>query len=247
MADLMPGLIASEPYTAVVVPSRGRPIQLRDMLDAVYQTSAGLISVLVGLDLDDEADYAALVEPRMHTYPGLAVIRGPRRSLSAWTNDLARNALSAAHPPTYLVSMGDDHRPRTAAWDLCLRSAIDALPGRTGFAYGNDLFQGERLPTAWMASAAAVRDLGWMMLPECSHMYVDQVIRDVGKSAERLAYRSDVIIEHLHPLAQKAAWDPTYRETNNDAVYTADGRSYQLWLESGGLSAAVSALTGAAR
>lgn len=213
------------PELAVITPSRGRPELLAAMLEAVYATAAGDVRVLVGIDDDDESDYAG---PLLGKEYDATVYGGGRRSLSGWTNHLAEQALAGPRPPRYLASLGDDHRPRTRGWDRTLIEAIEALDG-PGFAYGNDLYQGPRLPTAWVASADAVRALGWMTLPACEHMYVDTAVLALGQAADRIVYRPDVVIEHLHPLAGKAAWDDSYRETNAPARFAADEAAFDAW------------------
>lgn len=229
---------------AIITPTRGRPQQFAELVKAVRVTADRLtVTIWAGIDDDDPSDYEGTLHANLADVDiGVQLRRGPRQSLTAWTNTLALQALAAPNPPAYLASLGDDHRPRTPQWDRRLIEAIEGLDG-PGIAYGNDLFQGERLPTAWLMSADLVRSLGWMMLPDCQHMYVDQAILDVGKALQRIAYRPDVIIEHVHPLAGKTGWDDTYRHSNNEAQYTADKQAYQQWLEGGGLSAAVAAVT----
>lgn len=221
---------------AIITPTRGRPQQFAELVKAVAATrGGGTITVWAGIDDDDESDYGrALAANLADTRPGvgLELRRGPRKSLSAWTNELAAEALAAADPPRYLASLGDDHRPRTFGWDAKLIHAIEALEG-PGFAYGNDLFQGVKMPTAWVASAELVRALGWMMLPACEHMYVDNAILVLGEACGRIAYRADVIVEHLHPYAGKAAWDVSYRESNAGERYAKDGAAFEAWRADG--------------
>lgn len=215
------------PDLIVVTPSRGRPRQLGELVDAVRDTTAGRVQILGLVDVDDpdRAAYKALP---------CAVWTGQRASLSRWTNYAAACllGLNQLEPPRYLASFGDDHRPRTQDWDLKLIGAIEAMDG-PGIAYGNDLFQGVQLPTAWVVSADLVRAVGWMMLPTCEHMYVDAAVHALGDTAGRLAYRGDVVIEHLHPLAGKASWDASYRESNTDGRYAADRAAYEAWLRDG--------------
>jgi hypothetical protein len=211
---------------AIITPTRGRPRQFADLVETVHATAAGTVEIWAGMDDDDHADYAEAL--------GLAdVLRGPRRSLSGWTNHLATQALSSENPPRYLASLGDDHRPRTPGWDRILIDAIGGLPGGFGFAYGNDLFQGANMPTAWVVSADVVRALGWMMLPGCAHMYVDNAVLELGRAAGRIVYRPDVIIEHVHPVAGKAAWDDSYRESNAPDRYATDRAAFGAWRASG--------------
>jgi hypothetical protein len=216
---------------AIITPSRGRPDRFAELVASVAATAAGDVQVWVGLDDDDPADYHdACNDP-----PGnvqVVAFLGERRSLSGWTNHLAGEALASIDPPRYLASLGDDHRPRTPGWDRTLIAAIEGLDG-PGFAYGNDLFQGAAVPTAWVASAVAVRAVGWMMPPTCAHMFVDNAVLELGRAAGRIVYRPDVVIEHLHPVAGKAHWDDSYRASNHPDRYAADKAAFEVWLRDG--------------
>jgi GT2 family glycosyltransferase len=227
---------------AIITPTRGRPRQFAELVEAVNQTAAGDVQIWAGLDYDDESDYlAALVD-----VPGAGRIvsyRGERRSLSAWTNFLAAQAVESSEPPRYLASLGDDHRPRSGCWDRDLIGAIEQLGG-SGIAYGNDLLQGEKLPTAWVVSADIVRTLGWMMLPVCDHMYVDDATLALGQASGRIVYCPDVVIEHLHPEAGKADWDESYLASNADERFAKDGEAFTRWQREGGLAADVAKLRG---
>jgi hypothetical protein len=207
----------------VITPSRDRPQQFGEMIRAVDQTTDGRVEVLGLVDDDD---------PQLDAYDALGawLMIGQRRSLSAWTNEGARYVLGGGlgeRLPRYLASLGDDHRPRRG-WDLKLIEAIEALDG-PGFAYGNDLYQGQRLPTAWVVSSEVVKAVGWMMLPACQHMYVDQAVLHLGLSSNRITYRPDVIVEHLHPYAGKADMDASYRESNTPARFDADRLAFEAW------------------
>lgn len=210
----------------VIVPSRGRPAQLARLVDAVRSTTGGRAEVFALLDEDDPAlgDYRR-IDTRVHI--------GPRRGLVEWTNIGAHLVLAATPTgvlPPMLASMGDDHVPRTVDWDARLVDSIDRLAG-PGWAYGNDLLQGARLPTAWVVHPRVVAALGWLMMPRLGHMYPDNVIADLGTATGRLAYRPDVIIEHLHPAAGKAPVDASYELSNRPAQFEQDHRAYQLWRE----------------
>jgi hypothetical protein len=223
------------PDLVVIVPSRGRPGRLAEMADAIAATAAGRVAVLACVDRDDPllSGYQSLA------MPGLTVITGQRKTLSGWTNTSAarvlRGDLFPLWRPRYLASLGDDHLPRTPGWDRLLADAIEATGG-PGFGYGDDRLQGERLPTAWVVSAAIVEALGWMMLPCCEHMYVDTAVGDLGRAADALAYLPDVVIEHMHPAAGKADRDDGYRRVNRPAQYRRDRAAYRTWL-AGGLAA----------
>ena len=219
------------PDLVIVTPTRGRPERFAEFVAAVHATAALDVQVWAGIDDDDPSDYYTACRDA----PGedlIVAYRGDRQSLSAWTNHLAARALEMRHPPRYLASLGDDHRPVTPRWDRKLVDAVEDLPG-PGIAYGNDLLQGARLPTAWVVSADIVRALGWMMLPTCAHLFVDTAVLELGRAADRIAYRPDVVIEHHHPVAGKAKWDDSYRASNAAARYDADRAAFDVWKRDG--------------
>lgn len=217
----------------VITPSRGRPERLAEMLAAIHATAALDIEVWIGLDDDDPAEYLRAVQRSPLAFAHrVQAFHGERRSLAGWTNHLAAQAVNPENPrtaPRYLASLGDDHIPRTPGWDQQLVEAIEAMDG-PGWAYGNDLLQGESIPTAWVQSTELVRTLGWMMLPTCQHLCVDSAVRSLGKAAGRIAYLRDVVIEHMHPAAGKADEDDTYAESNSAWRNYQDGNAYRRWL-----------------
>jgi hypothetical protein len=219
---------------AVIVPSRGRPQQLAEMAQVTFETAEGSIRVVACVD--DEDPLLTEYQEVVGRSSCLDMAVGPRRSLSGWTNHIAKAMLDWYEPPRYFASLGDDHHPRTKGWDRRLIAAIESLGGAPGIAYGNDLLQGARLPTAWIVSAELVRAVGWMMLPTCEHMYVDNAVLALGQALGRILYCPDVVIEHLHPAAGKAALDDSYRETNSVERYAADRLAFEAWRDGGGLA-----------
>lgn len=210
------------PDLVVIVPSRGRPQAVADLAQACRDTCTADTVLLVVLDTDDPTapQYAAPSGTTVffaHTEPAGhvgAINAGAQRALQ----DFA---------PFAVAKLDDDHRPRTKGWDARLLAALRELG--TGIAYGNDLLQGQRLPTAPAMTADIVQALGYMGPPELGHLYVDDFWRDLGASAGCLRYLPNVIIEHLHPLAGKAAVDAGYLRANDPAQFRRDGTAYETY------------------
>jgi hypothetical protein len=202
----------------VIVPSRSRPGHVERLWEAWRATTAGYADLLVCLDVDDEC-----IEEYPHDGDFWYSI-GPRNGFAPRLNDAARRCA----PDHFAVaSWGDDHVPRTYGWDLALVEALDALG--TGFAYGNDGYQGERIPTACAMTSDIVSTLGWMTPPGLAHLYVDNVWKDLGTDLDRIRYLPDVLIEHMHPSIGKAEWDPLTRDANTPQKGAADKAAYEAW------------------
>lgn len=212
----------------MLVPSRGRPDNaVRLARQAAATVTPGFTALVFVLDYDDpalagygtrlrnEAPWAKIIT----TEPGDPQRMGP---VLNWA------AERQARDQEFIGFMGDDHYPRTPGWDARLCAAIGARPG---VAYGNDLHQREKLPTAVVMSAALVRWLGYMSPPPLVHLWIDDFWRELGQ-ATHLEYRDDVIIEHLHPAAAKAPFDRGYAESGMNAELMAgDKQRWDQWRE----------------
>lgn len=202
----------------VIVPSRGRPENIDRLNQAFTETGVLGTQLLIGLDDDD---------PTIGQYRGWCEI-GPRERMAGTLNRLARK-----YAPMFdhLAFMGDDHVPRTVGWDKTISDELDRLG--TGIVYGNDLLQGELLPTAVFMSSDIVRALGWMALPGARHLWLDNTWLTLGRALDAITYLPDVIIEHVHPVAGKTEWDDGYKANNDHETSDHDHAVYQAWLVDG--------------
>lgn len=218
------------PDLVVIVPSRQRPHTVADMAEAFVDTCDTDTRLIFAVDADDPTagDYERAVD-RLTTRAGLVGVRvQPTGSMVEALNATANAVLATVEPaPRALGFMGDDHRPRTAGWDVAYLTALGALPG---VVYGDDRLQGARLPTQFAVSADVVRRLGHMAPPALTHLYVDNYWRDVGRAAGCITYLPDVVVEHVHPLAGAVQWDEGYRRVNDRAMYRRDEAAYRAYM-----------------
>jgi hypothetical protein len=210
----------------VIVPSRGRPHTMVEMAEAFEETRTADAELVFAVDSDDPSGQAYYDAAS----PAAKVVMAPNRSMVDALNFVA-TALPMAVEATAVGFMGDDHRPRTVGWD---RAYLDALAAKPGIVYGNDLIQGPNLPTQCAMSTEIVRALGHMAPPALTHLYVDNYWRDLGKAAGCLTYLPDVVIEHLHPVAGKAAVDDGYRRVNAPEMYQRDAAAYETYMREHG-------------
>ena len=202
----------------VVVPSRGRPQAARELAEAFADTCTADTQLVFSLDDDD---------PTLDQYPEPRLV-GPNRSmveaLNAAAVAYARGLLGLLDAPFAVGFLGDDHRPRTKGWDASYLEALRELG--SGIVYGNDLLQRAELPTQCAMTTDIVTALGYMAPPALTHLYVDNVWLELGRRAECGRYLPDVVVEHCHPIAGKAAWDEGYERVNNAAMYRRDEQAF---------------------
>lgn len=198
----------------VIVPSRSRPESVEQMREVFYGHGTGMADLMFATD-DDQEPYPYV--------PGVSYSRGPRLRMCGTLNAVA---VKEAKRYKYIGFMGDDHRPRTYQWD---RQVIDALE-HNNVVYGNDLLQGENLPTAVFLRAEIVQKLGYMAPPSLIHLYLDNFWLELGR-ATSIKYLPNVIIEHMHPAVGKAEWTDSYREVNDQALYSTDEFAFRQYME----------------
>lgn len=241
----------TNPDVAIIIPSTGRAEQCARLVERIRETARTGPSITVSVEPDDVEPYrnalSALppgeswlthlhlvhADPvRMSTISALNVLPGHvaaiNRAALACVPPLNFESLGIALKlPKIIIKLDDDHWPVTPGWDRLYLNALDALGG-TGVVYGNDLHQGERLPTVPGLSADIVRELGWYAPPQLGHLFCDNYWLELGRRSGRLSYMPDVIIEHRHPDAGKASNDDTYQQGGrNEGRWSADEREWE--------------------
>jgi hypothetical protein len=221
---------------AILVPSRNRPNAIAELAIAFDETSGfDVADLIVRIDDDDPRRGEYLALPALNNNLGevfrndrMKILIGPRERLGPSLNSLAREFHTAYRT---LGFMGDDHRPRTQDWARYFALTLRELG--TGFVYGDDKFQSERLPTHVVMTSDIVATLGYFCPPGLIHMYLDNSWLALGQGIERITYMPTVVIEHMHPLIGKAQWDDGYREVNASSMFDHDGTRYTEWMEDG--------------
>lgn len=216
----------------IIVPTRGRPGSVAPLVQAWHDTEAFTdgAALCFAIDVDDPAhvDYTrALIEAaRSVSVGGLQLY-----AIATWrpmVGKLNAAARHYAHGYSVLGFAGDDHIPRTPGW---ARQYMGTLAGMgTGIVYGDDGYKGERLPTQWAMTADIIQALGCMVPGDVEHLYCDDIIKTLGQQAECLRYLPDVLIEHMHPVAGKAAMDHGYSRVNHPDQYDRDGDAFSRWV-----------------
>lgn len=221
------------PELAVIVPTRGRPENVRKVIDAWTFTGAWNHAELhLGVDADDPRlpEYLELVNGAC--VPGDGEIHIGVHVVERWmpmVPKLNQVAVTLASTGRYfaLGFAGDDHLPRTINWAHRYLTVLHDLG--TGMVYGDDGYQGVKLSTEWAVTSDVVRELGRMVPAPVDHLYCDNAIMDLFSAAGALRHLPEVRVEHMHPSAGKAPGDDQYRRVNSRDQFHSDGNVYRQW------------------
>jgi hypothetical protein len=197
-----------------IIPTRGRNDNAVRLFEAINAT-ADLTEVVFAIDSDDVQTYAGLISA-VDGLPNVKVVVADRMGMNGTLNHWA---LWFSPDYDYICFMGDDHLPQTFGWDVKLAEAIGT---EAGMAYGNDLLQGENLPTAVVISSKIIRATGFMAPPNLKHLFLDNYWLAMGQALGNCNYLPDVIIEHLHYTNGKAEHDERYAAVNNSEMHNGD-------------------------
>lgn len=208
---------------AVIVPSRGRPQNIERLLKAFKDTEAK-VDLWVGFDRDDEKseEYMDLLEA---TNSGWFRSQ-ERKRFGPTLNDIAVEIQDAYK---YIAWMGDDHLPRTKGWDQEYRNELDKLG--YGIVYGNDLVQGENIPTQMAMTSDIIGALGYAVPQGFVHLFIDNYFLELGRALGKITYLPDVVVEHLHPCVGNAQEDKTYKEANSPENWSNDQKRFHEYME----------------
>lgn len=206
----------------VLVPSRGRPQNAVRLVEAWEKTDT-MNAVLMFITDDDDPEleaYRTLLTEGVIKH----MITLPAPPVPGITIPLNRAVTIFQDAFKVIGFMGDDHAPRTTGWEDRVLEAADTCCPRV--VYTNDLFQGENLPTAVFMPSRVIKAMGFMSPPVLAHLYADNFWKTLGTDLGGLRYLPDVVIEHMHPAAGKAAMDERYRIVNAPAIDAGDRGAY---------------------
>jgi hypothetical protein len=212
---------------AITVPTRNRPHNLKRLAKAAKETCELDYTIFARIDDDDRSNYP----PNL---PNVVYVRGPRIKFAKSVNELAE--LSADQGFTHMAILGDDVLPETKGWDKFM---VEHLP-EIGVGYGSDGLEhlhAPDLPTHVVIPVEMYRRLGWICLPEITHLFCDNVWRELGLITSFI-YFPDVKLSHLHRWNKKAPDDKTYQEANDKTNWDADKNAFENWRDNGGLELA---------
>jgi len=212
----------------VLCPTRGRPEAVHEAANSLIETRRHGSTQLVAVIDHDDPGADVYVGQANSSYEFMFPVHSG--GMVAALNAAAMEAIEKRPEVSILGFVGDDHRFRTQGWDEVITDTLR----RPGYAYAYDGFwhKGE-IPTQIFISAAIVSALGYMALPDCHHLYVDNAWREVAERAGVLHYKPELLIEHMHPAIGKAEWDEGHKRVNSQEMYSRDRAAFEAWKASG--------------
>jgi hypothetical protein len=236
---------------SLLLPTRGRVALVQRLFDSLVQTTDDLqkLEVVVYVDEDD-------AESLKIDHPALSLVKIVGRAGTTMGN-MNRACYDASHG-RYVMLINDDVVFRTQGWDARVREAATRYPDDIALVYGNDLDQGEAVPTFPIVSRTVCDVLGEICPRGYRHLHIESHLLDIFKQLARLGYKricylDDVIFEHMHYVVGKAAIDLTYAKRSqrlDDILFIAldDERVFKAkflarWIEAGRSNCAIEAGT----
>ena len=212
----------------VCLVTRHRPIRAVEAYDAWWKNSSHVAGeeasdFMVAYDDDDESYHQSM-------FPAAIMSKMKPAHLGPALN---MRALLHCNDYVAICNIGDDHLIRTKDWDKKVLAKIDEIGGH-GVLYGDDMVHGQGLATAPVMTCELIKALGWMALPNCNHMYIDNAWMDIARGIGKLVYMPEIVTEHLHPSVGKATMDAMYEKANTQ--YPHDHAGICEWRSTGGMA-----------
>lgn len=193
---------------SVLVPTRGRPHNMRRMVESGRATSIGPVEYVFYIDHDDpaSAETASALYDEGHD---VAWTQGERVVLSQMWNECFNIARVNSD---ILQHSCDETIYRTPGWDRAVEEAFEEWPDRIGLVYGRDGIHDSNLATHGFITRQWVDAVGYFCPPYFSSDYNDLWLHQVAQGIGRLKFLPDVFTEHMHPAVGKGPLDQTHQD-----------------------------------
>jgi hypothetical protein len=179
-ADLV---IAEPDRIAILTVTRGRPEQLRRMLEAMEATIARKDLVEHWLLIDDDDDVmlklaASKAFEALTTYPQHWLIRPrPRKLADAWNA-----AWSAAKGrPGIFIGFTDDYEMKSPGWDEAVRRTLNAYGDRVALGHIPDALVGGNRVTIICGTSELFDLMGYFVVPYFPFWFMDAWVDEIAR------------------------------------------------------------------
>lgn len=192
---------------SILLATRGRPSQVERLFQSILDTADHPEAIEIILYMDDDDHESHTIN---HPSLKLKKLIGPKISMGG----MHRRCYEASAGNLIMI-VGDDNVFRTRSWDTRVMEEFKRFPDDIGLVYCNDLIQGRNMCTAPFLTRKACDFMDSICPDDYTGEFIDTHILDVFTKLKywgyiRIAYLDDIVIEHLHYVAGKAAYDETY-------------------------------------
>tara|TARA_B100000686_G_scaffold354471_1_gene464942 strand:+ start:10957 stop:11796 length:840 start_codon:yes stop_codon:yes gene_type:complete len=192
---------------SVVLPSRGRPERLDQLLESISLTATDLtkLEVVILLDKDDSINYSQI---KTYNINCNFIVGNSGRTMGELNQDCVFHAKGDV-----IFFMNDDVIFRSLAWDIILLEKISLMLDSKYIMYPNDLFKGSKLCTfPIMDRKFLLKNLD-IIPSNYLGSFMDLHIMDIFKAysgGSRILYIPDIVCEHKHYRTDQSLLDDTY-------------------------------------
>lgn len=190
---------------SIILPSRGRPEKLKEVIQAIADTVSNPenIEVIIRVDDDDPDSY-------LFGLPLFCrVISGPRlESKVAVYNE----SIGMANGDL-LMPMGDDSFLISKGWDEIIEKEFAKYPDKILLLYGKDGIHNQRLATHFIISRKMADALGYFSPTLFKAYFGDNFMTDLAVRIRRIKYNPEIVIEHRAAHVGKAKDDETFNDS----------------------------------
>lgn len=193
---------------SVVVPTRGRPESFYEMCSTIEDTAETKVEVVAVIDSDDIDSYDDILEKTQAFQSRIVAVVVPEEL--PLSNHWNKGEMWTTGE--YVMLGADDLRFRTESWDTKIIETFETeLADDIGLVYASDgsPVQGS-LATHPIVTRRWIEAVGRWVPDGLAADWVDVYLTRLGLAIERIRYRPDVLIEHMHPHWGKGEWDATH-------------------------------------
>jgi hypothetical protein len=199
-------------HVSLLLPTRGRIALVQRLLESLIATTSDLRRLELVLYIDEDDPETGDI-----CHPSLSLVKIIGRPGETMGN--MNRVCYEASRGRYVMLINDDVIFRTKNWDSRVLQTANIFPDEIALVYGNDLDQGEAVPTFPIVSRRVCELLGGICPSGYRHLHIESHLLDIFRQLSRLGhkricYMEDVIFEHMHYVVGKSALDATYVKKN---------------------------------
>jgi hypothetical protein len=217
----------------IVIPSRGRPVKILDMLKTLDKTiDKDHTDVIVLLDLDDKDLYKY-----KETLPSWVQYKVyDRDGDKTLTTEIINRCFDELNNYEFYSVTNDDIFYKTNGWDIALCQKLKISCGQDDTMvekYGVDFVANIRpatFPITSVIDGDICRALGWLQFPQLIHSCGDNIWYWIGRRSDILYTDDTYHTEHVSPYFGLSEEDETYKNCNA-FDNKQDYYTYKEWLK----------------